>query len=177
MSASQQLIGLDIETTGLNKQVDQILEIYACAYDSETFVVTDEFHGLLKPEAITQFSDWIRETHTRNGLFDDVLKEGKEASIIYFEFKEWLAKYPKALFTGKNVGTFDVAFLEAKHPGITEAQHYRCVDISTLLFAKRQYFNTAVLPYATDVHRAKPDVENDRAILMHLADFWEGYQD
>ena len=91
---------VDIETTGLNRRYDKILEISALKVRDRQ--VVDEFSEIINPhEPIPSF---IRNL---TGITDEMAREGLELEIVLREFKEFLED---DVIVGHNVN-FDVNFL------------------------------------------------------------------
>jgi oligoribonuclease (3'-5' exoribonuclease) len=79
-------------------------------------------------------------------------------------------RYPQSPLLGRNVGSFDRAFLEAQRAGVLDAVHYKCLDLSALLLYWQLYYPVmrATLPKPEAAHRAMCDVRGDIALLRAI---------
>ncbi len=134
------IVSFDLETTGLNPDTCQVLEVGAVAYDPEKDDVLGEFHQIVKhnvvrgePYALAMNSDLLRQMADKYHLDYN----GELATLALF--KGWLgAMRLKAGAEGKphalgfNVGAFD---LQWKLDGqkLKSLFHHRCVEMGSYL--------------------------------------------
>jgi len=95
-------IVLDIETTGLSRENDRIIEIAANKYSNGDLV--EQFHRYINPEEsipplITQIT----------GITDDDVRNAPRIQDIKTDFLSFIGNYP---LVGHNIKTFDVPFLQ-----------------------------------------------------------------
>lgn len=169
---SDYLIALDIETTGLDMARDQVLEIALIVLHRETFEELESYDSVVRPPAtLAGMADNLRAMHTRSGLLDEIeFGAGASLDAALDSVRDIASRYPQAVLLGRNVGSFDRAFLEAKRPGVLDALHYRCLDLSSLLLLWKIYDPTRLegLPKPTGTHRAMADVRGDIALLRAI---------
>ncbi|MBA4336323.1 hypothetical protein C0416_00930 [bacterium] len=97
-------ISLDIETTGLSKEHDEIIEIGAARYDDEGKLI-DTYQTFIKP------SNPIPEIITHiTGIKDEDLKDAPSLDKIVDEFFDYMENLP---IVGHNI-SFDTEFLSEK---------------------------------------------------------------
>lgn len=168
---SNNLIFLDIETTGLNPEKDEILEVVMVAYDPTTRKVVDTFKQVL-PFVLGQSNDLssvVTQMHLRNGLFEECAElraeiREKQADELDFwwHIEDLMVEFikthgPYSPMCGNTV-SFDRSFLKKKMPRVEKEFSYRHLDVSSLnIVADR--FNTGlqrVNPLVSR-HRALPD--------------------
>lgn len=126
-------LAIDIETTGLNPNTCQVLEIGAVLNDfskplleCETFEYTihhDNIKG--EPQALAMNHRLLEAIANGRGVRAEYAMRG---------LANWLQDrgIPKFHLLGKNVGSFDLQFLE-KLPGWPDwLTHYRCLEVGTL---------------------------------------------
>ena len=134
------LAALDLETTGLNPQTDQILQIAVVAFDPDDptvpvnelpYFYTDVRHARYEGDAYAlQMNAW---------LLKRIAARGEEVPTVLdalFKLKSWMqtiewgsksSPHP----VGFNVAAFDVAFIKAN--GFGDLFHYRPVELGSLL--------------------------------------------
>lgn len=97
-------ISLDIETTGLSKERDEIIEIGAARYDNKGKQI-DTYQTFIKP------SDPLPELTTHiTGIVDEDLKDAPSIEEIADEFSDYMGNDP---IVGHNI-SFDTEFLSEK---------------------------------------------------------------
>ena len=124
---------LDIETTGLNPETDQILEIAILEVDSIDFSILRTLHMYVRhdriegsPYAIKMNSDIINKIYNNSDEENTYYSENVGSKILQF------LKYNKVTFAGKNVSTFDIPFLKKYCPRLE--YHHRSIDPTILFF-------------------------------------------
>ena len=138
------IIAIDIETDGLAWEGGQILE--ACMHRvGADLNIVDTFEGVL-PFNIENFSKFIMDMHTKNGLIQE------EPTCSLGDVREWLEQYENIVFLGSSVG-FDKAWIEHHITGLDTS--YRVIDVSSL---KGLVDITDRLPETESNHRAASDI-------------------
>lgn len=141
------LLSIDIETTGLDPDTCQILEIGAVCYDTESKSGHACFETLVNPGVIVGEPFALA---MNKGLLERIAKgEGKPLDVAMRDFRNWLnwCRHRNAgeKFTpvGKNL-SFDRSFLR-KHPMFKELPlTHRSIDIGNLYW--RPHIDRASLP-------------------------------
>lgn len=118
---------IDIETTGLDYEKDEILEVGAIRIRNHE--VAEKFVELIRPKG-----EISKEISALNGITQEMaLKEGKERAEVLKRFWEFVGESP---MVGHNL-SFDRAFLE-KGSAEVEISVPRVVCRDTLLLARRR---------------------------------------
>ena len=151
---------VDIETTGLDENNSQILEIYACLVD-DNFSPVNEFHRIFyhTDKIVDKIVD---KMHTDNGLLAECSLSHIDNITIGGDFKIFIDTFftsRKIILAGCSVH-FDLRFLIANYPWLEEYLHHRVLDIRSILFVDPNHGKQIILPYRTDEHRAKVDCLN-----------------
>jgi oligoribonuclease len=139
----KKLLWLDIETTGLDPVLGEILEIGMVVtdldlgpIDSISVVIN---HPLERIKALC--NEFVTKMHTDNGLFNDV--EGSLNSEIYTELilMSFVEKHfpDNAPELHGNTVHFDKKWLERKMPTLAKLFNYRIVDVSSLKIMFKNY--------------------------------------
>lgn len=178
--SDKNLVWLDCEMTGLEPEVDRIIEIAVivtdpllkCRIEGPVFAIHQS------DELLNGMDAWNKGTHGKSGLVDrvkssTVTEEDAQAQLIAF-----LSQYVPANgspMCGNSIGQ-DRRFLVKYMPKLEAFFHYRNVDVSTLKelakrwkpevaasFKKKQR-HTAL----ADVHESIDELEHYRQHLLKL---------
>ncbi|WP_394790236.1 oligoribonuclease [Rhodoferax sp.] len=170
--SAQNLIWLDCEMTGLDPEVERLIEI-AVVVTGPNLEPRIEGPVLVIHQSdaqLDQMDAWNKGTHGRSGLIDKVkastLTEAEaEAQLIAF-----LAQYvPKggSPLCGNSIGQ-DRRFLAKYMPKLEAFCHYRNLDVSTLKeLAKRWRPEVAASFKKQQKHTALADVNESIEELVH----------
>ncbi|MBI4178161.1 single-stranded-DNA-specific exonuclease RecJ [bacterium] len=169
--ADRPLVFLDVETTGLSKDVHEVIEIGAVKYRNG--VKTAEFSRLLKPSG--PIPDEIRRI---TGITNELLGEqGLDRRETLRNFQEFIAE-PGTILVGYNVG-FDRGFLAAELArNLNVKLEHPVEDVMTLALTSLPGLSSRTLGGVaaeleielTDAHRALPDAQAAADIFYHLLD-------
>ena len=156
-------VSLDLETTGLNMETDQIIEIGATRFD--------------RSGAFENFSTFVdpgrgipREVRELTGIADADLKGAPR----FLEVREALAEFiGDRAIVGQNIA-FDLAFLRAEQV-IPSGPSFDTWELASVLLPTATRLNLASLAAAVGVHmpvahRALADAEATRDIFLALVD-------
>ena len=163
-TSSDRLVWIDCEMTGLDLEVDELVEIAVVITDFELNVLDPGLSIVIKPDAsaLANMSDFVREMHTTSGLIEEI-PNGKSLAEAEYEVLEYVLKYAPSARTaplaGNTIGT-DRMFLAKYMPRLDTHLHYRNVDVSSIKELARRwypriYFNA---PEKNGGHRALADI-------------------
>jgi len=163
-TSSDRLVWIDCEMTGLDLEVDELVEIAVVITDFELNVLDPGLSIVIKPDAsaLANMSDFVRGMHTTSGLIEEI-PNGKSLAEAEYEVLEYVLKYAPSARTaplaGNTIGT-DRMFLAKYMPRLDTHLHYRNVDVSSIKELARRwypriYFNA---PEKNGGHRALADI-------------------
>ena len=171
MSVDQRLIWIDLEMTGLEPEVDTILEIATIVTDAELNVLAEgpsiAIHH--SEQQLAAMNEWCIEHHGRSGLTERCLLSHvdlakAEAETIEF-LKEWVPSGVSPI-CGNSVGQ-DRRFLVKYMPALEAYFHYRMIDVSTLKeLARRWSPATLDQVHKKGSHLALDDIRDSIAELV-----------
>jgi oligoribonuclease len=163
-NSSDRLVWIDCEMTGLDLEVDELVEIAVVITDFELNVLDPGLSIVIKPDAsaLANMSDFVRDMHTTSGLIEEI-PNGKALAEAEYEVLEYVLKFAPGARTaplaGNTIGT-DRMFLAKYMPRLDNHLHYRSVDVSSIKELARRwypriYFNA---PEKHGGHRALADI-------------------
>lgn len=163
-TSSDRLVWIDCEMTGLDLEVDELVEIAVVITNYDLNPVDPGLSIVIKPDAsaLESMGEFVRAMHTESGLIEEI-PNGVSVAEAEYEVLEYVLKHvpdeQRAPLAGNSVGT-DRAFLAKYMPRLDGHLHYRNVDVSSIKeLAKRwyprAYFNS---PAKNGGHRALADI-------------------
>ena len=166
------LVWLDCEMTGLDPEVDRLIEIAVVVtgpnleprVEGPVFVIHQSDAQLDKMDA------WNKGTHGRSGLIDKVkasttTEAEAEAGLIEF-IRQYVPK-GKAPMCGNSIGQ-DRRFLVKYMPKLEAFFHYRNLDVSTLKELSRRWKPEVYASFKkAQKHTALADVHESIDELAH----------
>jgi len=157
----KRLLWIDLETSGLDPEGDQILEVAATAapYD-DPFTVGPMYHTVLRLKNSSQFSTEVKRMHNKNGLF----AEARESRVnINAVERHLMTMVPDAnekeddlsILAGSSVH-FDHGFIRCHMPVLAMRLSHRYYDVSAI----KMFCETlGMKPLAKKkAHRAEKDI-------------------
>jgi oligoribonuclease len=132
----QNLVWLDCEMTGLDPEVDRLIEIAVIVTGAD---LTPRIEGPVlvihqSDEQLDKMDAWNKGTHGRSGLIDKVKASTLTEAQAEQQILEFVARYvPKrsAPMCGNSISQ-DRRFLVKYMPKLEAFFHYRNIDVSTL---------------------------------------------
>ena len=151
--------------TGLNLDVDELVEVAVIITDSELKAVHEGFDIVINPSqaALENMGEFVTNMHTSSGLIEEiphgVSLEEAEAQVLAY-INEHVPEGQKPPMCGNSIGT-DRAFVVRYMPLVDARLHYRNIDVSSLKELARRwyprvYFNS---PSKDGGHRALADIQ------------------
>ena len=170
------LIWIDLEMTGLDPDVDAIIEIATLVTDKELNVLAEGpelaiGHPLARLEAM---DDWNRNQHTKSGLWQRVLDSttslGTAEALTVDFLTQWVAPN-KSPICGNSICQ-DRRFLVRGMPRLERYFHYRNLDVSTIKELARRWAPDVSKGLVKDsAHTALSDIRDSVAELRYYRQF------
>ncbi len=168
----QLLVWIDLEMSGLNPEVDKIVEIAVLITTYNLDIVAQGPHLIIHQEqsVFDSMDDWNKKQHGQSGLID----AAKQSTITIASAEEQIlgfikqyAQEKKAYLSGNSIWV-DRLFLRAHMPRLDSYLHYRIIDVSTVKqLVSLWYPQSPLLPYIKkDAHRADLDIAESVAELI-----------
>ncbi len=164
MTATDRLVWIDCEMTGLSLEHDALVEIAALVTDFDLNVLGEGVDIVIKPpaEAIAQMDEFVQTMHTKSGLIteldDGVSLEDAQNQVMAY-IREHCPADSRPPLAGNTVGT-DRAFIDRDMPVLSEFLHYRIIDVSSIKELARRWYPRAYFqaPTKKGNHRALADI-------------------
>lgn len=165
-SANDPLVWIDCEMTGLDLELDELIEIAVIVTDFNLEPFDSGIDLLIKPspEALENMGDFVRQMHTNSGLLaelDNGLSIEDACAQVMEYIKRFVPEAGKAPLAGNSVGT-DKTFLQKQMPQLVEYLHYRVVDVSSLKELSSRWYPRVygMAPEKFGNHRALGDIQD-----------------
>ncbi len=169
---------VDIETTGLDHRVGEILEIAALMTSERFDVVGPPFHAVFRPyrhDWLDLMEPGVTNMHIKSGLIHDVELEGLPRNVIIDAFRDWFPSHVESPMCGSSVH-FDRRWLAYHCPEIEAEFSYRNLDVSSISqwirVTNSQHHSNR--PIKVREHRAMPDLLETLDELRHYGTIFEG---
>lgn len=176
MTRSENLVWIDLEMSGLDPDVDVILEIATIVTDAALEIIEEGPNLVISQpvEVLDAMDEWNRTHHGDSGLIDRVLASElscREAEARTVEFLQRHTEEGKAPLCGNTIGQ-DRRFLYKYMPQLSEWLHYRSVDVSSIKeLVARWYPEEMHAPVKRSNHRALDDIRGSIEELRWYRDY------
>jgi oligoribonuclease len=164
-SATNNLVWIDCEMTGLDLAGDKLIEVAVVVTDSQLNVLDPGLDVIIHAEDadLAGMADVVTEMHARSGLTEEVrastvtLEEAAEQVLAYV--KRFVPDRRTAPLCGNSIGT-DRGFLARDMPELDDHLHYRMIDVSSIKELARRWFPRVYFaqPPKGLAHRALADI-------------------
>jgi oligoribonuclease len=166
---------MDLEMTGLDPEVDRIIEIATIITDSKLNLLEEGPVLVIKQEQalLDGMDEWNTTHHTASGLLDRMKAEGvteEYAETQTLEFIRQFVEAGKAPLCGNSIGQ-DRRFLVKYMSNLESHLHYRNIDVSTVKELAVRW-NAPLVDQLVKKgnHRAIDDIRESIEELKHYRD-------
>lgn len=163
---------LDIETTGLDPKIGDVLEVGMVVYDNnfnKLGVFSEVAHFSYAPN-MTWIDDFVVEMHTKNGLWEECRNSNRSLRAVELDAIEFLmaSGWNGQPMAGSTIN-FDRAWLEHHLPKLAAKFHYRNIDVSTMKNLWTMYEMPELQAnIKKEAHRAVADCEESAMALLAM---------
>lgn len=169
------LIWIDLEMTGLNPEIDKIIEIATLVTDSNLNILAEGpvLAIYQSDEQLSLMNNWNITTHTRSGLIKRVKNSNideKIATKITIKFlSEWVSS-GKSPICGSTVAQ-DRRFLFKYMPKLEEYFHYHYIDVGTIRELAKRWRPDIINKFEKkNKHQALEDIKSAIVELSYYRD-------
>ncbi len=157
------LIWMDLEMTGLEPQINRILEMAAVVTDSQLNVIAESpIVPIHQSDAVLNAMDsWNTTHHTKSGLVDRVKASTTDEAMAEQLFIDFFAQYVpagKSPLCGNSIHQ-DRRFMNRWMPRLERFFYYRNIDVSSIKELVRRWDAAILLNYQKETkHEALADI-------------------
>ena len=164
-NGTEYMVWIDCEMTGLELEVDELVEVAVVITDSELNPVHEGFDVVINPSkaAMDHMGEFVTNMHTNSGLINEIpngigLESAQQLVLDYIN--KHVPENSKPPMAGNSIGT-DRAFIAKYMPAIDERLHYRNIDVSSFKELARRWFPRVYFnsPTKDGGHRALADIK------------------
>ena len=138
MSQTEQdfnIVWIDLEMTGLNPNIDHIIEIATVITDGKLNIIEQGPVFAIKQSQTTidKMDAWNTKTHGESGLIERIKSQGVSLEYAQAQTLDFIKKHvveKKAPLAGNSICQ-DRRFLFKEMPELESFLHYRNIDVST----------------------------------------------
>jgi len=176
MKSDKNLIWIDLEMTGLEPKIHQIIEIATVVTDSELNVLAEGPVIAIQTEqaCLDLMDDWCTTHHGKSGLTHRVkqsLVTMQEAERLTIEFVSRYVPAGKSPMCGNSICQ-DRRFMVEQMPLLEKFFHYRNLDVSTLKELARRWSPSVYQSHQKQgAHLALADIMESIDELNHYRKF------
>lgn len=163
---------VDLETTGLDPDDDEVLEV-ACIVTTDDLTEVARFERIVAARRPFEgLPERVQEMHTKNGLWLRCVEAGapelRQVEQELCEFLEATCHGEKPQLGGNTI-SFDRAFMKVHLPRAEAMLHYRNIDCTTLNELARRFWPRLHerRPAPGHAHRSCDDAEESIATLRY----------
>lgn len=178
MPSVENLIWIDLEMTGLQPAVDEIIEIATVVTDRDLNILAEGPNLAIhqSDETLARMDDWNQRQHNSSGLITRVRASALSAVDAEMRTLDFLARYvvPGASPMCGNSICQDRRFLARHMPQLEKFFHYRNLDVSTLKELARRWAPQVAESFIkqgahlalADIHESIRELQHYRARLL-----------
>ncbi len=169
---SAHLVWMDLEMSGLDPQIERIIEIATIVTDSDLNTIAEgPVLAIRQPQSLLDaMDDWNQKHHKASGLLERMAREGvteTEAEALTLSFIEEHVGEGEAPLCGNTIWQ-DRRFLSRYMPTLESYLHYRMIDVSSVKeLAKRWRPDIAGSFSKKNEHTALADIRESIEELKH----------
>lgn len=166
------LVWMDLEMTGLDPEVEVIIEMATIVTDGELNVIEEgPVLAIRQPEdKLAGMDEWNTRHHNESGLVKRVREEGvmpEEAEAVTLAFLERHTEPGQAPLCGNTIWQ-DRRFLVRYMPALENHLHYRMIDVSSVKELARRWRPELLKGFTKkNEHLALADIRESIAELQY----------
>jgi oligoribonuclease len=174
MARNNRLVWVDLEMTGLDPEINVIVEIATIITEEDLSVVAEGPNIVIhQPDAMLEnLDDVVLQMHTRSGLIQRIKDSEITLEKATHDTLAFIHDHvdPRTAPLAGNSVWKDKQFLERYMSDVVDSLHYRLVDVSTIKELARRWYPAIKAPKKKESHRALDDIRESIAELQFYRD-------
>ena len=163
LKSRDNLIWIDLEMTGLDPEMERIIEVATLVTDSDLNLIAEGPNLIISQskELLDSMDEWNQNQHGSSGLIQEVIKSDITEQIAEIETLDFISKYvgEKASPMCGNTVSHDRRFLSKYMPRLEAYFNYRHIDVSSFKEVAVRWMNEAQVYEKKGSHRALGDIK------------------
>ncbi|MFQ5481830.1 MAG: oligoribonuclease [Nitrospinaceae bacterium] len=157
------LVWIDLEMTGLDPEIESIIEIATIITDKDLNVLEEGPNLVIHQpdEILKRMDEWNTQHHNASGLVERVRKSTitmAAAERQTLDFIRKFAPYKTSPLCGNSVGQ-DRKFLDKYMKELADYMHYRNIDVTSIKEVVRRWYPAGPrVPKKSELHLALIDI-------------------
>jgi oligoribonuclease len=171
VQSASNLVWIDLEMTGLEVEVQVILQAAVIITNDRLEVLAEQAFDVWQPEsALVHMTPFVRDMHQKNGLLERVKASRVELRSAESQMLATVAAWCPygATLCGNSIWQ-DRRFIDKYMPGLAAYLHYRMLDVSAIKTIAQRWYPAPLQfkkPSAGE-HDALVDIRNSINELRH----------
>lgn len=171
MRYRENIVWMDLETTGLDPETSVILELAVVITDKHLNQLAQASFVIHHPNsALVNLDEWVQNQHQASGLLEEVRCSTLTLARAEAAVLELVAAHcpPRMCPLAGSSVCFDRRFLMRHMPKLDAHLSYRQIDVSSLKELVKRWYPDKALPNGSGAkHRALPDILESLAELRY----------
>ena len=163
LKSRDNLIWIDLETTGLDPETERIIEVATLVTDSDLNLIAEGPNLIISQskELLDSMDEWNQNQHGSSGLIQEVINSDITEQIAEIETLDFISKYvgEKVSPMCGNTVSHDRRFLSKYMPRLEAYFNYRHIDVSSFKEVAVRWMNEAQVYEKKGSHRALGDIK------------------
>ena len=163
LQSRDNLIWIDLEMTGLDPEIEKIIEIATLVTDSDLNIIAEGPNLVISQslEILDAMDEWNQSHHGSSGLINQVKSSNITEQVAEIETLEFISKYvgEKVSPMCGNTVSHDRRFLFKYMPRLESYFNYRHIDVSSFKEVAVRWMNEAQVYEKNGSHRALGDIK------------------
>jgi oligoribonuclease len=164
------ILWIDLETSGLDYDTDEILEVAVIVTNSKLQIISESFESVVYNDG-ANMSEWCRVQHTKSGLLKECLESNTDITQVEDLIMQMIYKYfpeNNIVIAGSSVH-FDRNFIRRYMPRVYNLLSHRIIDVSSFTEIITRMYPWKTNKCSESRHRALNDILSSICLMVDYA--------